>query len=110
MFAFRTVVQTANLVTLCSNEHWVLLEMDIVAAEGLGYHVAGSDHGPIHVDRQPRQVEPLQLVVDELAIQGDQRLERFLGELLESVDHRAVGGDARQATEPGDSGYRPTWR
>ena len=71
--------------------------MGIVAAEGLGYHVAGSDHGPIHVDRQPRQVEPLQLVVDEFAIQGDQRLERFLGELLESVNTtvRSVGMRAR---------------
>src|SRR6516162_7542066 len=76
--------------------------MGIVAAESPGHRVAGPDHGPIHVDRQPRQVEPLQLLVEEVAVQGDQRLECFLGELLEPVDHRAVGGDARQPTEPGD--------
>ena len=80
----------------------VLLAMGIVAAEGPGHRVAGPDHGPIHVDRQPRQVEPLELLVEQLAIEGDQRLQRFLGELLEPVDHRAVRREARQATESGD--------
>ena len=56
----------------------VLLEVGIVPAEGPGHGVPGPDHGPIHVDRQPREVEPFQLLVEEFAVQGDQPLERLL--------------------------------
>jgi hypothetical protein len=77
----------------------VLLEMGIVAAEGPAHGVPRSDDGPIDVDRQPRQVEPLQLLVEQRAIEGDQRLERLLSELLEPVDHGTVRRNPRQARE-----------
>jgi hypothetical protein len=77
----------------------VFLEVGIVPAEGPRHGVARPDDSPIDVDRQPRQVELFELLVEQLAIEGNQPLKRLLGELREPVDHGAVRGDPREPRE-----------
>jgi hypothetical protein len=60
----------------------------------------GANHGAVQVDRQTPQRELLNLLIAQFAVAAHQPAQRGLRKLLEPVDHRAVAGNTRQATEP----------
>ncbi len=75
--------------------------MGVKAAKGPGHLAAGTNHRAIHVDGQSAQPQPLDLLLEQIAVEGNQRLEGILGELLEPVDHRALCRIPCQPKEPG---------
>jgi hypothetical protein len=71
----------------------------IEAAEGPRHRPPGSHNRAIDVNGQPAQPQPLDLLIEQGAIERDQRLQRLLGKLLEPVDDGAIGRNPRQATQ-----------
>lgn len=77
-----------------------LAVMGVKAARRPRHFGAGADHGAIKVDSQPGALQLLDLLIEQLAVEPHQRVQRALSKLLEPVDYRAVAGNARQSAQP----------
>jgi hypothetical protein len=73
----------------------ILGVMGVEAAHCPGDLIAGANHGTVEVDRQTPQLELLNLLIEQFAVEPHQRAQRRLRKLLEPVDHRAVAGNMR---------------
>ncbi len=64
--------------------------------------VAGADYRAININRQPRQTQLLDLVVEQLTIDPHQCRKRRLGEFLQPFHYRPIRRNARQTTQSGE--------
>jgi hypothetical protein len=77
-----------------------LAVMGVKAARRPSHFSAGADHGAIQVDSQSGELQFLDLLIEQLAVEPHQRVQRALSKLLEPVDHRTVAGNTRQSAQP----------
>src|SRR5437867_13081430 len=85
-----TVLEPEDLSGLGQmGEQWIatgsLAVMGVKAARGPGHFSAGADHGAVKVDSQSGQLQLLDLLIAQFAVEPRQRSQRSLGKLLEPV-------------------------
>ena len=80
----------------------VLAMMRIEATLRPRHRIARLDHCAVDVDGQAAQPQSLDLLADQITVEGTQRLDTRTRELLEPVDHRARVGNTCQPTQPPD--------
>ncbi len=64
--------------------------------------VAGADYRAININRQPRQTQLLDLVVEQLTIDSMTAASDALGEFLQPFHYRPIRRNARQTTQSGE--------
>src|SRR5712692_3594706 len=81
----------------------VALDLAVVGVEppaGPGHLAARVDERAIHVNGQTRQLQPLDLFIEQLPRDGHQRGQRPLRETLEPVGHRTARRNPSQTAQP----------